>query len=394
MHLDYDQMAIAIVTATKKLDPRDNTTVAEVIEKHLRLCEAEVCPEKQAIRAKRLHDFAKIHGHKRIEECTPIDLQEFLENPAWRSGRTRNSARSEVLRAFNWALKMRLIRENPFTGCPKAPEGPGGRPIADPVFRAVMQNVKPHVRRLLTFIRFTWCRPCEAMRLRWGQIDWQRRVAVLREHKTAKKTGKPRILYLRPPVIKLLRWIERRRASASGDPAAVWIGNVLAKGPVKIRDLAQQARQRGLTARQVYRGVRAVGGRLEWIRLPGNDKDRACRHKTRLKKCYVLDGPPIMPRVDNPSDLVFLTLKRTKWTRTALSTILYRIAAIGIIPRGTRSYGLRHRGATEAVRAGVNLLVVAKAMGHESVITTQKYADTIADDVDLIIREMDKSDGG
>jgi site-specific recombinase XerD len=55
---------------------------------------------------------------------------------------------------------------------------------------------------------------------------------------------------------------------------------------------------------------------------------------------------------------------------------------------------LRHRGATEAVRAGVNLLVVAKAMGHESVVTTQKYADTIADDVDLIIDQMDRSDGG
>jgi integrase len=67
----------------------------------------------------------------------------------------------------------------------------------------------PLLRRFLIFMRFTGCRPGEAARAKWVDIDWDRNIIVLAEHKTKKKTGKPRVLYLHPVCINLLRWLQR-----------------------------------------------------------------------------------------------------------------------------------------------------------------------------------------
>jgi integrase len=59
------------------------------------------------------------------------------------------------------------------------------------------------------FLRFTGCRPGEAARLRWQDIDLDNGVIVLRRHKTAKKTKKPRVIPLHPVVVKLLIFLKR-----------------------------------------------------------------------------------------------------------------------------------------------------------------------------------------
>ena len=380
------ELAKRIVAETKALDPRDNILIGEVIEKHLRYCKNEVCAEHNSNRSKHLKDFSALHAHKRIEECTPLDLQEFIERPAWKS-HTRNNARSHILRCFNWAKKSRLVRENPFEGCPKTPQGPRGRPMAHNVYQALMRHSKPHFRRLLAFMSFTGCRPCEASTLRWKNIVWGKSVAILPEHKTAKKTGEPRILYLTPPVVKLLRWLNTQRFT---EPAAVWMAKILREGPLRTRELASLARRDGFTTRQVYRAIRTVGVKLKWHRVPGSNADKRFRHKTIKRKMYMLSGEPRLPKVDDPREFVFLTLKQTPWCRRSIALNIFRLCKKGKLPAGTHAYALRHRAATEAMRAGIDLLIVSKFLGHKSVKTTQIYTSTIGEDTAFILDELAK----
>src|SRR5262249_12854634 len=145
-------------------------------------------------------------------DCTPLDLRQFIAaHPEWSSPWTRLSVTVSVKRAFNWACQMRMIHEYPFHGYRTNEERPPMAPMPDGDFRLILRRSRPSFRRLVIFLRFTGCRPGEAAALEWSDIDWTRAVAILRKHKTAKKTRKPRILPLPPVVVKLLRWLERHR---------------------------------------------------------------------------------------------------------------------------------------------------------------------------------------
>lgn len=63
---------------------------------------------------------------------------------------------------------------------------------------------------LARFILETGSRPGEARLLRWSQVDTSRRVAVLGAHKTANRTGEPRILPLSSTALEILASVRGR----------------------------------------------------------------------------------------------------------------------------------------------------------------------------------------
>jgi len=60
-------------------------------------------------------------------------------------------------------------------------------------------------RRFVTALTLTGCRPGEVARVTANCFDDKDGVWVLAEHKTAKKTGKPRVIYLPPEAVTLTR---------------------------------------------------------------------------------------------------------------------------------------------------------------------------------------------
>jgi integrase len=75
--------------------------------------------------------------------------------------------------------------------------------------------------------------------MRWADVRFDEASVVLREHKTARKTGRPRVIPLVPTVIKLLLWMRsRREAVFSGDQGHVFIngrGNPLSRGWLSLK---------------------------------------------------------------------------------------------------------------------------------------------------------------
>jgi hypothetical protein len=66
------------------------------------------------------------------------------------------------------------------------------------------------------------CRPGETASMRWSDLRIEEACVVLKEHKTARKTGLPRVIPLVPTTIKLLLWMKSRHPSGSGAQSHVF----------------------------------------------------------------------------------------------------------------------------------------------------------------------------
>jgi integrase len=186
-------------------------TVNDVVTRYLAFAERRTGEEAHAECTRVLGLFADKFGHQTIDECRPLQLQDWLyERPSWKSDWTLKRICSTIQHAFKWAAKMRLIPFNPFDGVTH-PVGEAGRPMTDQEFSLMLRASSPLFRKVLIFLRYTGCRPGEMSAARWEFIDLERCTLTLRKHKTSKKTKKARTIVLHGIVIKLLAHIRREQ---------------------------------------------------------------------------------------------------------------------------------------------------------------------------------------
>lgn len=156
-----------------------------------------------------LEAFAKDCGDLPLDEAKPHTLRMWiLARASWKSDWTRRRAAGTVRACFNWAAKLEFIATNPFSGV-TFPHGERGTPLDAQEFQAMLRASSAVFRRLLLALRFTGARPGELARAEWTHLDARRGCIVLHKHKTAKATGRPRIIVLHPVVLRLLDWIRR-----------------------------------------------------------------------------------------------------------------------------------------------------------------------------------------
>jgi len=368
-----------------KRDAKD-ITVNQVIDAYLAERPDATDPEVMQDRVRCLQGFAAACGTKRISECGPLDLTAYLKSrPGWRSAWTKGKKIEHIRRCFRWAMFVKLIREYPFFGV-KGSRAPGGRPMTDDEYRKFLRNTPAPFRRFLMFLRWTGCRPSEASRLRWSDIDWTRRIVTLKEHKTAKKSGVPRVLLLPPVIVKLLRWQERNRdVQRDWKATAKWLYGMLRNGPMSVKEITRAARAVGITDRRLYLARDALG--VQYKRVGG----WAAKGHT---VCTLTKDPPAEVLQEDGPDFVFLNWKRHPWNKRSLACLLARLRRRKVIVKGMRLYGLRHRVATELVRRGVNLKVVASILGHSQISTTMGYVKAVGEDTNLLLSELQKVDNG
>ena len=142
-----------------------------MIESYLLQAEQVLAPSTLASRLPYLQSFSEVHGWRRIEDCLPDHLEQWLaRHKGWVSDWTKCGAIRNVQVAFNWATKKRiaggrfLIRENPFKGVTHR-VGPPRREMTEQEFRAILRHTadpfwhKPtpgaRFRRILLFLWLT-----------------------------------------------------------------------------------------------------------------------------------------------------------------------------------------------------------------------------------------------
>jgi integrase len=154
-----------------------------------------------------LNDFC---GHKRLgvlpaSQVRVFHVTQWLDaHPKWKG--SRRNAVICVKRAFNWGTAEGLLKENPLRGLRKPPQNRRERILTaeewEHLFAAVVDQ---EFKDFLTAMRETGCRPGEVRRVTADDVNLELGVWVLEHHKTRKKTGLPRVVYLTPVMLELCK---------------------------------------------------------------------------------------------------------------------------------------------------------------------------------------------
>jgi integrase len=188
-----------------------NPLVKDVLADFLEIGLEDATPTRRQQCCRHVTLLCQTFGHLPVEELKPVAYLKWLkEQTTWRSGYTRSNATKVLKAAFNWAVRHDLIARNPLRHV-TVPTGEGRRAMTDAEYRGVSRAASVFFRRVLFFLRHTGCRPGEMASARWKHVDFDRGVVVLPSHKTAKKTGKPRVIILTPVLVRLLRFLWRQR---------------------------------------------------------------------------------------------------------------------------------------------------------------------------------------
>lgn len=198
-------------------------TVASVIDTYQTFAKRRLGEGTLEIRLPYQQSFAEAHGWRLISEAKPLHMLQWLDaHSEWASDWTKSSAVRNVQVAFNWAVKTRLIAFNPFAGVSHRPGEPR-RNITREEFQALLRSSSSgggrkkltpaaRFRMVLIFLWFTGARPSEASRLKWSDVNLDVGQIVLQNHKTRRtqRTLRPRVIFLHPVIVKLLKVIRGR----------------------------------------------------------------------------------------------------------------------------------------------------------------------------------------
>jgi integrase len=140
---------------------------------------------------------------------------------------------------------------------------------------------------------------------------------------------------------------------------------------------------------RVRRSITQVGGRL----VEGNPKSDAGRRSVPIPERLV---PALKARLDNrPRSAPAITSPRgsrlglENWKRS----VNWKSAITKIGRDKMRVHDLRHKYASLSRRAGADLRLLQKAMGHASItVTAHTYADLFDDELDNIAAALDSLD--
>ncbi len=340
-------------------DPRDSRTVSEIVRLYLEHAPDELSPASLTNRKQEMARFVAAFGERFVTDVTPLEIKRWIfSQKSWRSPHTRQRASGGIQRIFNWAFQQRLVRENHVRGVKLGESNkPRGRDMQPAEFQAILRHSNAGFRRFMVALKFTGARPGELAKLRWSHIDWNKSVAVLHEHKTARKTGRPRLLILVPQVMKLLAFIRSRQSKR----CTTEFYRLLSEAPGRrlyTWDVSKRLHRRlGFT----YEQIKAARLRIGAIRR---------RHKGAQ---FVYELPP-GKFIDDDDGFVFLTQRcQLPWNKMSWGVEFRRVRQRAGLPKDCKVYGTRHGWITQAVKRNVNPKVIAELVGH----TTTKMIDTV-----------------
>ncbi|MFO0849920.1 MAG: site-specific integrase [Gemmataceae bacterium] len=124
---------------------------------------------------------------------------------------SRRGAVTAVKRAFAWAEAEGYTKLHPVKHLKKPGAVSRTRVLSKAERTTVLAAIRDEsFRRFVHALQETGCRPSEVARLTAADVDLEAGVWTLHAHKTAKKTGKPRVVYLTPAMAELTRALAER----------------------------------------------------------------------------------------------------------------------------------------------------------------------------------------
>lgn len=149
-------------------------------------------------------DFVGMSALSRLSPDHPVEYANHLQTKGGQGPETVRKKVRAAVAVLRWCWSRGYIKFRP--EMPKLPRAVRqARDIPITRLKAVWEDLPERARRILTFILETGCRPKEARFLRWEQIDVEKAVCILVDHKAATRTGKHRTIHLSPAALGLLK---------------------------------------------------------------------------------------------------------------------------------------------------------------------------------------------
>ncbi len=185
--------------------PVSDVSVAEVIDRFLDHSKANHKPATFQNYSIYLIPFAKAHGRTRSSDLKPLHATGWMDKKAMKRG-ARRAFVTAAKRAFAWAEEQGLIAESPLRKLKK----PKGRRRQRTVTAEERQQILAAIRdkRFRDFVfamQETGCRPGEVAAVTAEDVDLDRGIWKLGDHKTEGKTGEARVVFLTPAMVDLSR---------------------------------------------------------------------------------------------------------------------------------------------------------------------------------------------
>ena len=199
----FHELAVGVAQAPEAITAR----VADILEAFLAWTKIHLSDETNRNYVWFGQSFAEHCGFMGVAELKPIHVTRWVDQRKWLQTTERNARRS-IYRAFTWACQEGILLRNPLQGmkCPRAKVR--DRVMSDAEYRTLLKNSDHDFKLLLFALKETGCRPKEARTLTWEQVQDDR--WVLKQHKTAHKVHKPRVIYLSAPMRKLMPVLRSR----------------------------------------------------------------------------------------------------------------------------------------------------------------------------------------
>jgi integrase len=167
--------------------------IADLNEEFLAWCSRHRAPATVEFYRTRLRQFCRKYNERDFASLTPLEIDEHLaEVGTGMSDSTRHHNALVLERLQKFALENKLLDRPAFGKLEKPRVGQRDRlPTADET-AAILSQASREFRLIYSALRQCGARPGELCRARIADVDRAGCVITLKEHKTARKTGKPR----------------------------------------------------------------------------------------------------------------------------------------------------------------------------------------------------------
>lgn len=174
-----------------------------------------------------LQKFSEFRGHVLGAEAIPQHVTDWIQSNEWNETTAYNAKRT-VFRVFSWAVEQGLLTKNPLAKMKRENPEITRRCLTRSEYCKLLGGARRPFRVFLWSLMETGARPSELRRLTWNQVRADR--FRIENHKTRKKTKKPRVIRLTK---RMRRRIEQLRARSKskyvfvnslGEP---WTGNAI-----------------------------------------------------------------------------------------------------------------------------------------------------------------------
>jgi integrase len=167
--------------------------IHELVEKFLEYCARHRAPTTLAFYCARLKKFRTKYNTRELASLTPLEIDDHLADAGTgMSDSTRHHDAVALGRLQKFALEHELLDKPVFGKLEKPRVGQRDRVPTAAETAAILAKASPAFRLIYLALRQCGARPGELCRATIADIDRAANAIVLKQHKTARKTGKPR----------------------------------------------------------------------------------------------------------------------------------------------------------------------------------------------------------